>query len=302
MNLRRYFQTPPPATAWALTEDAIAVLRRDRKRGDVAAGTTIEPGIVEVGPVGLQSVDRSRLVPALSSLQERVKGVRRASVVLPMAWMRAHLLAFDELPHRRAEIDEVVRWRLKKLLPVRPAELRIDLIPAGVPGGSPRLLCLAGLERAFADLEASFSEAGVEPAVVTSRVFALAAALPEDEERAMVVHLDRKLLTVIMLGGGRMELLRTKSLPQQEDVHRVVETELRMTMVYARERLGVEGDISVLGAVEGGMSSDALDAWLIGEEGVVRRTPSSAPDCRLGEDLDPSLLSPAYALIRGRVA
>jgi len=98
MKWRQWFTTPAPRTAWALAGDTAAVVHNDRKRGPLCAGIALEPGVLEVGAVGLQGVDRERLAPVLANLQARVDGARRASVVIPAGWVRGHLLELEEVP------------------------------------------------------------------------------------------------------------------------------------------------------------------------------------------------------------
>ena len=106
-------------------------------------------GVCDVGPVGIQTVNRDRLSTALGAVQGRIDGARRAAAVVPTGWIRTHLFQFSDLPRRQSELDQVVRWRLKKLLPVLPSELRVSAIPQRAVDGQKPLLCMVGVERAF---------------------------------------------------------------------------------------------------------------------------------------------------------
>ena len=115
---------PLSTTCWVVDGAIVAALKRDSKGGVLWAAESATDGVFEVGPVGLQSVDREKLAALLSSLQPRIEGATRAAVVLPSGWTRTYLLDFDDLPRGQSDLDQVVRWRLKKLLPVKPSELR----------------------------------------------------------------------------------------------------------------------------------------------------------------------------------
>jgi len=58
----------------------------------------------------------------------------RASLVIPNAWVRNVVVDVGELPRARARLRKAVRWRLKKLLPCRPEEVRLDYTPIGENG------------------------------------------------------------------------------------------------------------------------------------------------------------------------
>ncbi len=140
-----------------------AVVRRQRKAELRCAAVEIPDGTFDVGPVGLQAVDEDQLRPVLTRLQDEVEGSKRAAVVVPTGWLRTHMLEFEELPRRQADIREMVLWRLKKLLPVAPTSLRLATVTQPPSEGHRRLLVLVGVERAMASLESVFESVGVFP-------------------------------------------------------------------------------------------------------------------------------------------
>ncbi len=299
MRWERFFTTPPPPAAWALAEGSLAVLHREKRGEDVCAGAVLDPGVFGVGPVGLQSVDRERLVQVLADLQERVHGIRRPAATVPTNWVRVNVLELETVPRRRADLDDVVRWRLKKVLPVRPEELRFDLIPVSSSQEGTKLVCVSGLERSYAELEAAFEDAGMQLAVVTPRIFAISAAVGPTPETVMIVHLDRAMLAVLVTRKGRIDLLRTKWLPQNRPLEPIITRELDLTVLYLRERLEIGGEISIVGSAEGEMSPDVIDNWMLEQEMMHRLPALPVPACPDHDELDRSLLPPAWAMIHG---
>ncbi len=116
MKINELLTSPPPATGWSLDPGMAAVVRRQAKSELRCAAVETPEGTFEVGPVGLQSVDEDRLRPVLTRLQEEVEGSKRAAVIVPTGWLRTHLLEFDDLPRRQADLRDMVMWRLKKLI------------------------------------------------------------------------------------------------------------------------------------------------------------------------------------------
>lgn len=173
MNWKQLLSSPPPATAWALSGDLAAVAVRERRTGVRGAVRALPGGIFQLGPAGLQGVDRQGLAPQLAALAEGVGGDRRPALVLPTAWFRSHLLELDGLPRQRAEMEEVIRWRLKKLLPVPPADMRLSVLRVGSSQKGERVLTVMVLERAIRDLEGAFEDAGVVPGFIVPRLFPL---------------------------------------------------------------------------------------------------------------------------------
>jgi len=215
MKISELVTSPPPATGWSLDAAMAAVVRRQGKGELRCAAVDIPERAFEVGPVGLQAVDEERLRPVLTRLQDEVEGSIRAAVVVPTGWLRTHLLEFDELPRRQADVKEMVMWRLKKLLPVAPTSLRLTTVAQPPTEGARRLLILVGVERAIASLESVFESVGVSPGIITPRVFALADGSGE-ASRVLAIQQERGFLSIMLLLNDVPRVVRTKPLPNDD--------------------------------------------------------------------------------------
>lgn len=298
MSLRRFLESRPTTSAWLLEPGAAVALRRDRKGGLTCSTAALPAGVVEVGSVGLQGLDCQRLAEVLRPLQERVGGSRRAAVVVPTAWVRTHLLDFDHLPRRGSELVEVVRWRLKKLLPVAPTELRLALVP--IHGDSShQVLCVSALERPLADLEAAFAEVDVEPGLVTARLFALARRERSGTGPHLVVQHEQGFLSLLLTVEGRARLLRTKPLPPTDEAWGLTLRELHLALSYIRDTLSVGGELEVATSADSSAVGESLEQWWSDQEGV-RVEPESLPTCSTmeGGELDAGRLRIALSVLR----
>jgi hypothetical protein len=288
----------PTSSAWLLEAGAVTAVRRERKGDLVCSRVALPAGVVEIGSVGLQGIDAPRLAELVRPLQERVGGSRRAAVVIPTAWVRTHLLDFDHLPRRGAELTEVVRWRLKKLLPVAPAELRIALVPI-YGEGSQQVLCVSALERSLADVEAAFASVNVEPGLITPRLFALARrTLPGGEPRLVVQH-EQGFLSLLLTVEGRPRLLRTKPLPPTDEAWALTLRELHLGLEYIRANLDIGGELSVATSADASPVEESLVQWWSEQEGV-RAELESLPSCSAieGGELDASRLRIALSVLQ----
>lgn len=259
MKLSELFTSPPPATGWSLDTAMAAVVRRQGKAELRCAAVDIPDGTFEVGPVGLQAVDEERLRPVLTRLQQEVEGSKRAAVVIPTGWLRTHLLEFDELPRRQADIRDMVMWRLKKLLPVAPSSLRLATVSQPPTNGARRLLILVGVERAMASLESVFESVGVSPGLLAPRVFAVADGSAM-ASRVLAVQQESGFLSIMLVLDDSPRLVRTKPLPS--DDWAVVERELDLTLAFIETKLGIEGGLTVGMSVESGPLADRLEEWV----------------------------------------
>ncbi len=300
MTLRQLLTSPPPATAWVLDHRLAAVLCRGRKDELVAAAAQLPGGVLEPGPVGLQGVDGDRLAPVLAELRARVGGARRVAVVLPTGWLRSHLLEFDHLPRRASELGDVVRWRLKKLLPINPVELRLSALPMAGAGDRRPVLTLAGLERAIAGLERAFAAAGMEPGFIGPAVLASGLGGDSPGPRLHVQHEERS-LALILVVDGRPRLLRTKQLAGPEALLADLEREMSLVLRFVRERLEVAGEIAVEVVAVAGEVAAALEGWWRRQPGVRLERGLTMPAVSVSgvAGIGGARLEPAWRLLRG---
>jgi len=259
MKLLELFTSPPPATGWSLDTAMAAVVRRPGKTELRCAAVDIPDGTFEVGPVGLQAVDEDRLRPVLTRLQQEVEGSKRAAVVVPTGWLRTHLLEFDELPRRQADIRDMVLWRLKKLLPVAPSSLRLATVSQPPTDGARRLLILVGVERAMASLESVFESVGVSPGLLAPRIFAVADGSAM-ASRVLAVQQESGFLSIMLVLDDSPRLVRTKPLPSNDWA--VVERELNLTLAFIETKLGIEDGLTVGMSVESDPLADRLKEWV----------------------------------------
>jgi len=265
MKISELLTSPPPATGWSLDTGVAAVVRRQAKTGLSCAAVDVPEGTFEIGPVGLQSIDEDAFRPLLTRLHQEVEGSGRAAVVVPTGWLRTHLFEFQDLPRRRSEIDDMVRWRLKKLLPVAPSSLRLATVAQPPDGDNRRLLVLVGVERALAALEDAFESVGVSPGVITPRIFSVTDGADTPSPLLVVQH-EEGFLSVLLLVEDQPRMVRTKPLAGNDWA--VVERELGLTLGFIRTSLAIEGGMTVAASMEDAGLGEHLKRWIASEDAL----------------------------------
>ncbi len=242
MNWKKLFVSPPPSSAWVIDGERVSLAVRSRKTGLRGAVRALNPEIFTTGPVGLQAVDRMALAGVLSALNTEVGGGRRPAVAIPSHWVRFQLLELDGLPKRDTEAQDVIRWRLKKILPVSPGDLRLSIVRHRVDGESEHVLVVMLLERAAAELEGAFEEAGVIPGVLVPRLFLYG---PGGKGWRMAMELTGQSLALFLLSDGAPRMVRSRTVPQGRTPVETARAELKLLSVFLRENLGVPEGVAV---------------------------------------------------------
>jgi len=292
MNLRALLRTPPPAHAFAAGEDQLAYGRLTRKRDALmrVERVAIDPGWFRLGPVGLLHVERQVLGAAVTAIVRRLeKPPQLGSLVAPNAWVRSVVVDAGTIPRDRQEADEVVRWRLKKILPCRPEEVRLDFVRPGADG---RVLVVLALDKPLAAAEETFAAAGVEIGRIEPSALALTALLPASVAPVLLAAVEDRALALVVLVGGKPVLVRHKPLPADAArAETFIARELSRTLAHARDQEKLTGPVSVWLASDGAERDESVARWAAGENGVMvnrlvagaGRVPPTAdvPDVRL---------------------
>jgi hypothetical protein len=113
-------------------------------------------------------------------------GVREASLVIPDAWLRVTYAESGDLPRGGAALDEVLRWKLRRLVPFRVDELRVGAAEVSpLPGQEEprRLLMGFAIEQLLAQIEDAFTAHGVRLGQISNVSLSLLDALGAADSR-----------------------------------------------------------------------------------------------------------------------
>lgn len=261
VNLRTLIHTPPPPHVFGVDAEWLVYGRLSSRRDSLerVEKATLAPGWSQLGPVGVLAVDRAALGVTLSAMLgqlERPPG--KASLVVPDSWVRTLVVDVESLPRQRAEAEEVVRWRLKRVLPCRPDDVRLDYLPVGSNG---RLLVSLALERPLAAVEESFAAVGVQLGRIEPVSLALTPLLPASSTPLLLTVVRLRTLTMLLVRDGQVVVMRHKSVPAEPD--RAMEFalhELGRTVDHARQQEAIAGPLEIWLATDEEFA-DGVQRW-----------------------------------------
>ena len=268
MKIRELLETPPPVHAFTAAEDRLVYGRLDGRRQALVRveRAPLAGDWCRLGPVGLLQVDKAALAAALENLARQLKPAPAlASFVAPNAWVRSVVIDAEELPRRRQEADDIVRWRLKKLLPCRPEDVRLDY----VPGREGRMLVVLALDRPLAVVEETFAAAGVHLGRIEPAALALTALLPSSPTPILLAAVDERALALVVLVEGRPVLMRNKALPADPArAASFVTKELGRTLAHAREQERMTAPVDIWLAAGDPVTAAEVERWGDGQDAV----------------------------------
>jgi len=135
----------------AIRLDGGSPIRRGDRRETQAAQTH----------AGRPLIDRhDRVFHAASFSKTLFPGLRLGCLVVPDAWLRVSFSEITDVPRQAEARDEVLRWKLRRLVPFRVDELRVnaaEVAPLPVQEEPRRLLLGFGVEQLLAQIEDAFA-------------------------------------------------------------------------------------------------------------------------------------------------
>src|SRR5262245_13570542 len=125
--------TPPPVAVELATDHVSAASVSIRGGQAVVASYAIEPlgeGAIVPSLTTGNIHDRAAVIGALGRLFDRLGGrPRRIGLVIPDPAAKVSLVKFERVPPRRQDLDQLVRWQVRKTAPFAIEAAQVSYVP-----------------------------------------------------------------------------------------------------------------------------------------------------------------------------
>jgi Tfp pilus assembly PilM family ATPase len=259
-----WIASPPPDAAVEIAADRVSVaVAAERGGGLVVQSYAVEPlpaGAVVASLTSSNIHNRPAVVSALRSALNRAgTRPRRVALVIPDLSAKVSLVRFDTLPARREDLDQLVRWQIKKASPFPLEEALVTSTP-GARGadGSAEFLIVTARRDVVAEYEAVCDDLKIYPGLVdlatlsVVNLFLGGAEVPDSDW--LVVHLRPDYTSIVIMRGEHVIFFRNR--PEGDDAS--IADLVHQTAMYYQDRLSGDrfsrvflgGSGRVIGAVE----------------------------------------------------
>lgn len=153
----------------------------------------LPPDCFQEGRLGGPLMSREAFDAALAEVSEAFSTpFKEASLVLPDAWVRVSFTEGGDLPRDPQARLEVLRFKLKRMVPFRVEDLRVSALEVAASGDEPPRLAIAfALENLLSQLEDAFEAAGIRLGQVVATSLALLAAVEPEKGQVLALALVR---------------------------------------------------------------------------------------------------------------
>jgi Tfp pilus assembly PilM family ATPase len=167
-----------------------------------------------------------------------LRAPRRAALVVPDSVARVSLLSFDEVPPRPSDLDQLIKWQLRKATPFPIDEARIDHLVAYKEGKSTTFAAIVARPEVLAEYEAVATAIGVHAGIVDLASFNVINAVIGAGAAAvtdwLVICLAEEATTIAILRGTDLMFYRHRAALDVEPLSALV----HQTAMYHEDRLG----------------------------------------------------------------
>jgi Tfp pilus assembly PilM family ATPase len=257
-----WLASPPPDAAVEIAPQAVSVAVLGVRGQDTIvqghAVAPLPPGAVVPSMTSSNITDRETVGAALRTALERA-GVRarRVALVIPDLAARVSLVRFDQTPARHEDLDQLIRWQVKKSSPF-PVEDACITYSRGARTGTGGDFVVVHAQRSIVrEYEAVCEDAGAQAGLVdlaTLSVINLHLAGTPPDGDWLLVHMRPEYTSVGILRGRHLIFFRNRPEGGEESLADVV----HQTTMYYQDRLSGAGFTHVI--MGGGGVPGALDA------------------------------------------
>ena len=242
MSLPSFLQQAPPGVAVDLAPGRVAVVRVERRGGTATlAGygvETLPPGAI-TGALGALNMPD---VPAVAAAITRAAGtagarLNRVCLVVPDSSARVSIVKFETVPARPADLDELIRWQVKKTTPFSLDEAVVSHTPGASVAGGHEFIVTVARRDVIAQYEQACERAGAHAGVVDLSTFnvvnAVLAAGRSTAGDWLLVHAAATYVSLAVLRDGHLIFYRTRGEESEGSVADLV----HQTAMYYEDRL-----------------------------------------------------------------
>jgi type IV pilus assembly protein PilM len=226
---------------------------------------TIAAHAIEVLPEGAVTPGlNAQNIPDVQALSEVLRRAldrigsrpRRVALAVPDSVAKVSLLRFEKVPERARDLDELVRWQVRKAAPFRLEDAQVSYVPGVEPpdGGREYVVVLARRD-IIEQYEAVCAGAGAQAGLVDLSTFnvinaVLATPRPPTGDW-LLVHVTPEDATMAILRGPHLVFFRNRGAEGEGSLADLV----HQTAMYYEDRLSGTGFTRVM--LVGGGSSPA---------------------------------------------
>ncbi len=245
--LSRWFSSPPPSAALEITSRRVnGAVVADQGGSRILSSHASEPlpaGAIEPALNAANVHDMAALVRTIKAVVDRLSPrPRRVALVLPDTVAKLSLLRFDKVPAKLPDLDQLIRWQIRKAAPFKIEDAQIAWVRGMAEAGGAGEFIVTVARRDVIEIyeracEAAAVHAGIVDLASLNLINAVIATGGAPGTDWLLVHVAPDYGTLAVVRGGHLIFFRNRVTGSEEDLTDLV----HQTAMYHEDRLGGGG-------------------------------------------------------------
>jgi type IV pilus assembly protein PilM len=232
-----------PGVAVELAADHVSAASLDTRGGapvvNVHATEPLPPGALVPSLTAVNVHNRQVVATALERVLERTGNPRRVGLVVPDLVAKVSLVRFEQVPARPSDLDQLVRWQVRKTAPFPIEEAQVSYVPGIKAADGQEFIVSLARRSVVEEYESLCAAAGAHAGIVDLATFnvinaAMAAAPPASAGSDwLLVHVAADYASIAILRGPHLIFFRNRAKEGEGTLADVV----HQTAMYYEDRL-----------------------------------------------------------------
>ena len=249
LSLPRWLSHRPPSAAVEISARRVTAAVLTRQGGTCVlsgyAGEPLPPGAVEPALNASNVHDMAALTSTIRTVLDHLSTrPKRIALVLPDTVGKLSLLRFEKIPQRVQDLDQLIRWQVRKTAPFKIEDAQVAWVPGiALPDGGREYVVTVARRDIVESYERACEAAGAYPGIVDLATVNLinvvigADARPAQTGDWLLVHVASDYSTLAVVRGAEVIFFRTRPSEREDDLADLV----HQTAMYHEDRLGGGG-------------------------------------------------------------
>jgi len=251
-------EAPAPDVAVEFASNRVSAASLETRGGQpVVAAHAAEPlpdGALVPSLTAANVHDRAAVAGALARVLERVGAPRRIGLVVPDVVAKVSLVRFEQVPARAQDLEQLIRWQVKKTAPFAIEDAQIAYVRGLEAGGGHEFIVALARRSVIEEYEAICAEAGAYAGLVDLATFnvinsVLAGPRVPDGDW-LLVNVAVDYASIAIMRGRSMIFFRNRG----ADADGTLADLVHQTAMYYEDRLSGAGFARVILAGAAGTS------------------------------------------------
>ena len=207
-----------PGVAVELAADHVSAASLETRSGapviSVHATEPLPAGALVPSLTSANVINRQVVTTALERVLERTGNPRRVGLVIPDLVAKVSLVRFEHVPSRTSDLDQLVRWQVRKTAPFPIEEAQVSYARGLKAADGQEFVVSLARRAVIEEYEGLLAETGAHAGIVDLATFnvinaALAAAPPTGDW--LLVHVSADYASIAILRGLHLIFFRNRA-------------------------------------------------------------------------------------------